>query len=445
MKTHRIRLSTWIALVISIFITSPAYVFAQSQSSSNKTSQARCQPSSQKEVDPWTQEFIDFITQNSSKSDEFKMKLADFLKVIRESKEHFFVDKSYAELIDMAMKGMVNKLDPWSRVLTDNEAQEHLNPYFDPSKNSGIGVTFYRDGGRLYIEDVQEGFPAQEAGIRPGDMILKINGADISDFSFDLINRRFLGQEGTQVYVEIGGARFEKPEIYILTRRELQSNNVVYKDIDENTAYVKIRRIEEPERTDADFERVLRRSQGKNLILDLRNNGGGLVMTAIQMVSHLVEGSKPIYYASNQNNIFVPNKTIGYSHIYHFPKKIIILTNEYTASASEMIAGSLQYYGIAEIIGTKTFGKARIQSQLDLDTVNHEPSEATRLLLYITISRYNLPGGEDGQGNEPGVDISGKGITPDIVVEQSDDFRLYERLTEKDAQFHAALEYLGSN
>ena len=292
-----------------------------------------------------------------------------------------------------------------------------------------------------------EGFPAHEAGIEPGDMIKTVNGKDVYGMNPDIVRSLIVGPTGTTVSVEIDSPRLSKPTTVELTRRDIKVASVVAKELDDKTMYIKVRAFKEPEETAAEFfDALVGASRGDRLIIDLRNNGGGAVNTVVDMVGDFIGPDKVVMIEKKRDGRAHPYKTenTGTTPVA-YPKKVVILVNNDSASASEIMAGSLQYYGVATIIGVRTFGKARVQQYLDLEKSDHVMDENTRLLMGITTGRYFLPGGEDGKGDKIGKDITNVGVEPDIEVEQPDGFRGYEYGTLRDAQLQAAIEFLKKN
>lgn len=397
-------------------------------------------------VDPRIQEVINFIFRNSD--EDFNQKIHDFFLVLHGARLHFIDEKTSAELLTLAMKGMISGLDPYSNLFIDKEVQEMRKGFSENRYPSGVGMSFGRFGKYIYVTEVYEGFPADKAGIESGDMIKTINGKDVYGMDSSQIGNLMRGPKGTIVSVELMSQRLQKPTIVKLIRQEIKIKSVVYKELDDGIAYIKVKAFKKLRETGAEFSDALLRASrnSRRLIVDLRNNHGGSVETVVDMVGNFVEPGKVVMvekerYGAIRFNITEKKRVIP--NLY--PKKIVILVNNNSASASEIMAGSLQYYGVAEVVGIRTFGKARIQVYMDLEKEDHTVDENTRLLMGVTTGRYFLPGGENRKGDNIGQDITNIGVMPDIEVEQSNDFRSYEYGTLRDAQFQAAIKFLKKN
>ncbi len=358
-------------------------------------------------------------------------KLADFLEVYDEIKVHYVDDKSTDDLMNLAMKGMVSGLDPYSNLFIDKEAQAVIQRFSETNYTGGVGMTINRFDKDLYITEVYEGYSAYKAGIEPGDILTKVNGQSIYGMSVEQVIDLVRGKQGTTVSVEMKGPRFQKPVTYTLMRENVNISSVASKP-EGNNGYIKVRSFlpETPKRF-YDAVRAFRNKDG--LIIDLRNNRGGSLEAVIDMVATFVGPGKAVISSKGQTANKTYNTRNSYGAGMKYPKKVVVLVNNFSASASEIMAGDLQYYKVATIMGVRTYGKATVQDYLDLDTDDHSVSERTRLLMGITTARYFLPDGRN---------ITETGIVTDIEVEQLENFRIYEYGTKRDAQFQAAVAFL---
>ena len=279
---------------------------------------------------------------------------------------------------------------------------------------SGIGAMLSQDynTGIITVVKVFDGSPAEEAGIQPDDILYKVKGEEVTGEDLSLVVTDLKGEEGTDV--EISMMRGTDVLDFTLTRRSIEVPTVEYKMLDENIGYIAISEFDDV--TDEQFIAALDdlKSQGmKNLAIDLRNNGGGLVDVTCNILDQLLpEGL--IVYTEDKNG----ERQEEYSDAEHyFDGKMAVLVNGNSASASEIFAGAIKDYGVGTLIGTQTFGKGIVQSLFPLSDGS---------AIKITVSRYYTPAGNN---------IHGVGITPDIILERDTE-------SEEDNQLQKAIEVL---
>ena len=279
---------------------------------------------------------------------------------------------------------------------------------------SGIGAMLSQDynTGIITVVKVFDGSPAAEAGIQPEDILYKVKGEEVTGQDLSLVVTDLKGEEGTDV--EISMMRDTEVLDFTLTRRSIEVPTVEYKMLDENIGYIAISEFDDV--TDEQFIAALDdlKSQGmKNLTIDLRNNGGGLVDVTCNILDQLLpEGL--IVYTEDKNG----ERQEEYSDAEHyFDGKMAVLVNGNSASASEIFAGAIKDYGVGTLIGTQTFGKGIVQSLFPLSDGS---------AIKITVSRYYTPAGNN---------IHGVGITPNIILERDTE-------SEEDNQLQKAMEVL---
>lgn len=296
------------------------------------------------------------------------------------------------EFINNAIRGMVYTLDdPYSDYLTPEEMEE-----FAGSINQeyvGIGVTLRYAKDKLYITGIAEGSPAKSTGLKQGDIITKINGVSVSELEeLDLG-----GQAGTIVRITV--KRGANSLTFPVKRTEFSLRTVTGKLIPSSKiGYISISSFSDT--ADEEFSKVLNtlKSQGmKSLVLDLRDNLGGYVEAAQNIASQFMK-SGTLMYTANQSNKLEKVSITGGKDI---GMPVIILTNEWTASASEILTGALRDNGIAKVVGAQTYGKARIQNVFQLSDGGY---------LKMTIERYLTPSKED---------FNYVGLAPDIEIDNS--------------------------
>ena len=279
---------------------------------------------------------------------------------------------------------------------------------------SGIGAMLSQDynTGIITVVKVFDGSPAAEAGIQPDDILYKVKGEEVTGQDLSLVVTDLKGEEGTDV--EISMMRDTEVLDFTLTRRSIEVPTVEYKMLDENIGYIAISEFDDV--TDEQFIAALEdlKTQGmKNLTIDLRNNGGGLVDVTCNILDQLLpEGL--VVYTEDKNG----ERQEEYSDAEHyFDGKMAVLVNGNSASASEIFAGAIKDYGVGTLIGTQTFGKGIVQSLFPLSDGS---------AIKITVSRYYTPAGNN---------IHGVGITPNIILERDTE-------SEEDNQLQKAMEVL---
>ncbi|MBM3225363.1 MAG: S41 family peptidase, partial [Candidatus Tectomicrobia bacterium] len=245
-----------------------------------------------------------------------------------------------------------------------------------------------------------EGTPAFRAGIQPGDQILKVDGESTKEMSLVDAVKKLRGPEGSAVTIAIFRPGFTEPKDFTLSRAVIQIKSVRWTKLQENIGYIKLRSFHKT--TEDELEEALRdlgEQKITSLVLDLRNNPGGLLEQAIAVANIFLEGGQLIVYTKGR----LPNqnmKGFAKSDGLHVSHPVAVIINGGSASASEIVAGALQDLKRATVIGTQSFGKGSVQTIIPL-------SDGSGLRL--TTAKYYTP---------KGIEIHGKGITPDIIVEK---------------------------
>jgi len=301
------------------------------------------------------------------------------------------------ELIYSAIKGTLRGLDPHSSFLDPDSYREMQVETSGSFGGLGIEITL-RDDVLTVVAPI-EGTPAHRAGLHPGDRIVKIDGLVTKDMQLADAVKRMRGKPGTKVTISVTREGWSEPKDFEITREQIRVQSVRTHDLGNGVAYLRLRQFQE--QTAHDVEQALdkfAKNGMKALVLDLRNNPGGLLTAAVEVTEKFVADGKLVVYTEgrvrNQNMRFSAHARKAYSEI-----PMVILVNQGSASASEIVAGALQDYGRAVLVGTQTFGKGSVQTIIPL-------SDGSGLRL--TTAKYFTPKGRS---------IHGKGITPDIVVE----------------------------
>ncbi|MCR5482664.1 MAG: S41 family peptidase [Clostridia bacterium] len=320
----------------------------------------------------------------------------------------YYKDVPYSQIKPWICKGLFAGLeDPYSYYMTKSE-YEKMSVY-TTGELYGIGVIFSpaEDGG-IVIVNVMENSPADEAGIEAGDYIKAVDGTAVDASNYEDVSGKLRGTPGTKVKVTY--SRNGKEKTVTVTRAKIVYDSVFPKVIDGNTGYIQISAFEK--QTGKDFKTELRNMEMKGvdgIIIDLRNNGGGIVESGVEVADALLKEGVITYLEFKDGTRQYHKSDSGATSIPY-----VLLVNEQTASTSEIIAAAVKDSGSGKIIGTKTFGKGVIQKVMPL--VN---GDAIRL----TVAQYFSPSGKV---------IQDEGVQPDISVEQkagdSRDYQLEEAL-----------------
>src|SRR6266540_346392 len=305
------------------------------------------------------------------------------------------------EIIYSAIKGTLRGLDPHSSFL-DPEMYREMQVETSGSFG-GLGIELTLRDDVLTVVAPIEGTPAYRAGIQPGDRIVKIEGLTTKDMQLADAVKRMRGKPGSKITISILREGWTEPRDFPIVREQIRVQSVKSADLEPGIEYIRLRQFQE--QTANDLEAALEKftKNGKNgrmqgLVLDLRNNPGGLLTSAVEVTEKFLDGGKLVVYTEgrvrNQNMRFQANSKRVFSD---FP--MVVLVNQGSASASEIVAGALQDWGRAVVLGTQSFGKGSVQTIIPL-------SDGSGLRL--TTAKYFTPKGRT---------IHGKGITPDIIVE----------------------------
>ena len=316
------------------------------------------------------------------------------------------VRKNYVEEVDTknlvsgAINGMLHSLDPHSAYLTPDLYKELQSD--TQGRFGGLGIEITVKGGILTVVSPIEDTPAAKAGIKPGDQIFKIEQEFTKDMTLVDAVKKMRGLKGTKINLTI--KREDTPDLieFTLVRDIIRVQSVRSRSLEPGYAYIRLAQFQE--RSDRDLQRALEKLTAektgiKGLVLDLRNNPGGLLTQAVRVSDLFLETGMIVYTEGRieaQRQKYFAQKDGTWMD---FP--IVVLVNGGSASASEIVAGALQDHKRAVVLGTKTFGKGSVQTILPLDD-----SSALRL----TTARYFTPNGRS---------IQATGIVPDIILDNT--------------------------
>ena len=359
------------------------------------------------------------LVATSSNNQEIANTLTQYRKIID---KYFLGNVDEEKLKEGAIKGYVEGLgDKYTEYIPKEEMEDYMA---DTTGNFvGIGIYMVQDteANKIMVLSPIKGGPAEKAGLQPGDYLIAVDGVQYTGEQMTEASNKIKGEEGTTVKLEV--QRGNETLDYEITRENVKVNPVEGEVLDNNIGYITFSSFDDgtAEEFKAKYEELAK--QGiQSLIIDLRNNGGGIVDEALEIANYILDKDSVILYEVDKNNNETEEKTTD-EPIINMP--IVLLTNENTASSSEILAGALKDHGKAKIVGTKTYGKGVIQQLLTLPDGSG---------LKITAEEYLTPNKTK---------INGVGIEPDEVVELPDSVENVLKVDRnEDTQLQKAMELL---
>jgi carboxyl-terminal processing protease len=337
----------------------------------------------------------------SALSDNMYEDLKVFTDVIGLIQKDYVEETKSKDLVYGAIKGMLETLDPHSAFMPPNmfkEMQEETKGRFE-----GLGIEITVKDGILTVVSPIEGTPAFRAGVLAGDQIIKIDGEPTKNFTLVDSVKRLRGPRGTKVTITIMREGLTKPKDFTLVRDVIPVRSVRHELLEKNYGYVRISQFQE--KTDSDFEKALKaleeESKGamKGLVLDLRNNPGGLLDQAVKISDHFIDSGIIVSIDGRREEAKQKWPAHPDGTVTRYP--LVVLVNGGSASGAEIVAGAIQDHGRGILVGTQTFGKGSVQTIIPLKDGSG---------LRLTTARYYTPSGRS---------IQAKGIVPDIIVKPS--------------------------
>jgi len=339
--------------------------------------------------------------------EETKADLKLFEDTFELIKESYPFDIEEDKLIEAALKGMLKSIDPYSDYYTKEEADSKFSTIL--GNFSGIGVYIEEKEGYVNIIDTIKGQPAEIVGIKKNDLIISVEDIDIKGLGLEKVSSMIKGEKGTKV--TIGLKRGEKLLTFEITRDTIKINPVNYEILENNIGYLQIEDFNS--QVTEEVKNALNEFDSKkvtNIILDLRDNPGGLLDEVIDTAKILIPKGAIVHVRNKGKALITHTSTLAKSKY-----KLAVLVNENSASASEILAGAIKDRKAGTLIGTKTFGKGIIQSLMYVTNGS---------MVKLTTAEYLTP-------NK--ISIHGKGIVPNITIKNTE---------KEDLQLKKAIEIL---
>ncbi|WP_276348565.1 S41 family peptidase [Daejeonella sp. JGW-45] len=307
-----------------------------------------------------------------------------FASVYKNLSINYVDNVNSSKMMKTGIDAMLEELDPYTEYIPESDIEDYKLKYVS-TQYGGIGATISNRDGKVIVADPYEGFPAQKAGIRAGDQILEINGVSLKGKANDQVSTMLKGSKGTAVKLLLMRPGTPKEIEINLQREEIRQDNVPYYGMLEgNVGYIKLDKFLENSAQEVKSALLdLKKSDLKGLVLDLRYNGGGILQEAVKIVNLFVDKGVTVVIQKGRNR----EKSITYN-TFNTPEEatlpLIVLVNNRSASASEIVAGSLQDLDRAVVIGQRSFGKGLVQQTFNL------PYNS---LVKVTVAKYYTPSG----------------------------------------------------
>ena len=341
-----------------------------------------------------------------------------FTQVFEQIRLGYVEEVGDTELLDNAIAGLLTELDPHSVYLNREdygELQEHANGEY-----GGLGLEIGTDNGAIRVVSPIDDTPAAKAGIQAGDLIVKMNDNPVRGMSLQKAVDKLRGEKGTSIKLTLYREGEKEPLDIEVVRDIVQVSAVRSRLLEPGYGYIRVSQFQTKAGADfvAALEELIAQQPIKGLVIDLRNNPGGLVPASIEISDALLDGGTVVY---TEGRLPSANRSFEASSgdlLNGLP--VVVLINGGSASASEIVAGALQDHGRAAILGTQSFGKGSVQTVIPLGD-----GRAVKL----TTARYFTPNGRS---------IQAEGIVPDIVIERAE-IRPYAksvRVREADLEGH---------
>ena len=356
----------------------------------------------------------------SQNIDKLYEKIDLFAEVLEKIQNEYVEEVDQAEIIDFAINGALQSLDPFSAYMNPKvfeESQSETSGEF-----GGLGIEVSMESGVIKVITPIDDTPAAKAGVKAGDYIVKINGEQVQGKTLMEAVNLMRGPVGTSIEITVRRKGLRKAKIFKITREIIEIKSVISKIVDNKVGYLRLRAFNENSSSQLkkEISKIEKNKKLVGYILDLRNNPGGLLSQAVTISDFFLNDGEIVSTRGRkkrENRKFFAKKGDKIDG-----KPLIVLINNGSASASEIVAGALQDQKRAILLGETTFGKGSVQSIIPLKN---------RGAIRLTISKYYLPSGKS---------ISEVGVVPDIKVEEEDEEFSINTIT--DNQLNYAIKLL---
>ncbi|MDY0101978.1 MAG: S41 family peptidase [Lentimicrobium sp.] len=371
--------------------------------------------------------------QVTSSNFEISKNLDIFATMYKELNSNYVDELNHGDLIKTGIEAILEKLDPYTVYISEADIEDYK--FMTTGEYGGIGALIHQLGDYVIVSEPYEGSPAQKAGLIPGDKILSVNDRDAKGKSVSDVSAILKGEPGTRLKLDVQREGYAKPLTYEFQREKVSIPNVAHSlTVDDGIGYIKLTGFTQnssKEVKDA-FLKLKENTNLKGLIIDLRDNGGGLLSEAVSISNLFVKRGELIVSTKGKT----PDRNKSYKTLVQpidTEIPIVVLVNPFSASASEIVAGALQDLDRAVIIGERTFGKGLVQNIIPL---------SYNTQMKVTVAKYYIPSGRCIQAidyeHKDSAGVAGKipdslinsfktstgrivydggGITPDIVIE----------------------------
>jgi|TARA_B110000438_G_scaffold297798_1_gene344790 carboxyl-terminal processing protease len=354
----------------------------------------------------------------SQNVDKLYEKIDLFSEVLEKVQNEYVEDVDQAEAMDAAINGLLQSLDPYSGYMNPDiyeESQSETSGEF-----GGLGIEVTMESGVVKVITPIDDTPASKAGVKAGDYIVKINGKQVRGKTLMEAVNLMRGPVGSSIKITVRRKNLKKPKIFKIVREIIEVRSVVSKTISDKVGYLRLRAFNQnsSNQLKTEISKIEKNKKLVGYILDLRNNPGGLLNQAIAVTDFFLDDGEIVSTKGRKNRD--SRKFFANEGDEIEGKPLIVLINNGSASASEIVAGALQDQKRAVLLGETTFGKGSVQSIIPLKN---------RGALRLTIAKYYLPSGKS---------ISEIGVIPDIKVEEvGEEFSIN---TETDNQLNYAVK-----
>ncbi len=372
--------------------------------------------------------------QGTSSTFEISKNLDIFATMYKELNNNYVDELNHGELVKTSIEALLGKLDPYTVFISEADIEDYS--FMTTGQYGGIGALIHKQGEYIVVSEPYEGSPSQKAGLIPGDKILKVNDRDTKGKSVSDVSAVLKGEPGTRLKVQVLRDGNTSPQEIEVLREKVSIPNVAHSLVmDGDVGYIKLTGFTQnsgKEVKDA-FLKMRENPELKGLIIDLRDNGGGLMNEAVTIANLFMKKGELIVSTKGKT----PDRNKSYKTLIQpidTEIPIVVLVNAYSASASEIVAGAMQDLDRAVIIGQRTFGKGLVQNIIPL---------SYNTQMKITVAKYYIPSGRCIQsidyGHKDSLGFAGKipdsltnsfmtrggrvvfdggGISPDLTVEQ---------------------------